>query len=167
MRPIDVKLDKLDARGSVDWTTPDPDKRHRPIPFTVNFEYKRDNQESILERKARFALRGDLMIPNIHYDPKTFSAPMADKATVRILISIAAENKWPLEHTDMKSAFIHTLFKYVQIVYVSEPPRADGTYRHGKTFGKLVRNIYGGKSGAFYFLEEVFELLHKNGCKPS
>lgn len=36
-----------------------------------------------------------------------------------------------------------------------------------KTCGKLIRNIYGVKSGAFYFLEEVFQLLHNNGFKSS
>lgn len=164
---IDIELDKLDARGSGDWSAPSPDKHHRPTPFTVNFEYKRDSDGNITERKSRFALQGDLMIPDIHYDPKKCSAPMANKATVRLLISIATDRQWPLEKMDMKSAYKRTLFKYIQSVYVREPPRADGTYKHGKTFRRLLRNVYGGESGACYFLEEVFTILHNNGLTVS
>lgn len=104
MGAIDVELKKLDARDSVDWSAPNPDKGHRPIPFIVNFEYKSDNEGNVIGIKARFALRGDLIILGIHYDPKKFSTPMADKASVRLLISIAANRKWPVEHMDMKNA---------------------------------------------------------------
>lgn len=52
-------------------------------------------------------------------------------------------------------------------MYVREPPRADGTYKHGRTTGRLIRNIYGGKSGAYYFLEEVFGLLQDSGFKTA
>lgn len=102
MEAIDIELDKLDERGSVDWTIHTPNKMVRPIPFTVKFEYKRDQHGLIKERKARFALRGDLMLPLIHYYPKRCSAPMADKAAVRTLIAVAADRQWPMEHLDMK-----------------------------------------------------------------
>lgn len=72
-----------------------------------------------------------------------------------------------MEHMDMKYAYIHTLFKYSKSVYVREFSRADGSYKHGKTTGKLIRNIYGGKSGAYYFLEEVFGMLQANGFKTA
>lgn len=49
MAAIDNELDKIDARGSVDWSKSAPDKRHRPIPFTVNFEYKRNKTGTITE----------------------------------------------------------------------------------------------------------------------
>lgn len=127
MKAIDVELDKIDARGSVDWSAPNPENRHSQIPFTVNFEYKRETEGNITERKARFALRGDLMILSIHYVSKKCSEPMADKDTVRLLISIVADRKWTIEHMDMKSAYIKALLKYIQSVYVREPPRAYGT----------------------------------------
>lgn len=37
MESIDNELDKIDARGSVDWSATNLEKRHRPIPFTVKF----------------------------------------------------------------------------------------------------------------------------------
>lgn len=92
---------------------------------------------------------------------------MADKSTIRLLISIAADRQWPVEHMDMKSAYIHTLFQYIKSVHVREPSRSKGHYKHGKTTGRLMRNIYGDKSCAFYFLEEVIGLLLANGFKPS
>lgn len=38
---IDQGLEKLDKRMAVDWTTK-AEPKHRPIPFILNFEYKRD-----------------------------------------------------------------------------------------------------------------------------
>lgn len=96
MLEIYNELDKIDKRWSVDCNEPDPDKNHRPISFTVNFEYKRDKKGQVLERKSRFSLRGDLILPNIHYDTRMCSAPMADKSKIRMIIFIAADRKFPV-----------------------------------------------------------------------
>lgn len=63
----------------------------------------------------------------------------------------------------MKSAYIHKIFKYVYRVYVREPLRSDGTYKHRKVIGHLQKNIYGGRSRAVRFLEIIFQLLSDNG----
>lgn len=105
----------------------------------------------MIGHKARFALRGDMMVPSVHFNPTQTSAPMADKHTVRIVTSIAAERGWPLEHMDMASVYFHTKFKNDKDIFVREPPRANGEYAHGKTVGRLLKNIYGGKSGAYMF----------------
>lgn len=116
MVAIDIELEKLEARGSVDWSAQNPEKCHRPIPFTLNFEYKRGTEDNIIERKSSFDLRGDLMIPEDHYDPKKCSAPLADKSNVHLLISIAADRKWPLAHMDIKSAYTHFVQIYIKCV---------------------------------------------------
>lgn len=125
MQVIDIELDTLDERMAVNWNEHAPPGT-RPIPFITNFEYKREKFGNIVYRKSRFALHGDLMLPDIHFDPRKTSAPTADKATIRTLVAIAAQNDWPMEHMDMKFAYINTLFKYWKAVYVREPPRSDG-----------------------------------------
>lgn len=163
MQAIDVLLDKLDKRDAVQWLPVGTTSTFRPILFTLNFEYNRNTDGKLIERKARFALRGDMMEPDIHFDPPKISVPMADKAAVRLLISIVAQKRWKMEHMGMKSSYIHTIvtymFKLFNAVYVKDPPRANVLYQHDKAIVKLIKNIYGGRLGAFYFLKEVFSLL--------
>lgn len=103
------------------------------------------------------------MVSAIHFDPTQTSAPMEYKLSIRVVTSIAADKGWPLEHLDMASAYIHTDFKYDKEVYIKEPPRVDGTYLHGRTVGRLKKNIYGGKSGSYFFLKQDFQFLMAHG----
>lgn len=121
----------------------------------------------MIDRKARFLLRGDLMVFEVHYDPLKTSAPMADKSSVRLVTSIASQRGWILKHMDMKSTYIHTIFKYLHRVYLREPDRVDGSYKNGRVIGRFVRNVYVGLSGAYYFIEEVFTLSSKYGFKEA
>lgn len=76
---------------------------------------------------------------------------------------MAADLSWPLEHFEIASAYIHTNLKFQKDAYVREPPRSNGTHLYGRSVGKLQNNIYGGKSGAYFFLEELFQFLLDNG----
>lgn len=84
---------------------------------------------------------------------------MAERSTVRALFAVATKNNEEIEHLDMKSAYIHTDFMFNKKLYFKEPPRENGQYKHGGTVGVLKKNIYGGKIGAYYFLNEVFTFL--------
>lgn len=66
---MDMELDKLDQSKSIEWISAPPPKGTKVIPLTCVFDYKRSTAGALLERKAKFALRGDLMRPNIHYSP--------------------------------------------------------------------------------------------------
>lgn len=63
MEAIDAEVDKLYARQNVHWSSPALDKSYKPKLFTASYEYKRDSDGNFKGRKARFALRGDLMLP--------------------------------------------------------------------------------------------------------
>lgn len=123
MTAIEAELEKLDARQAVQWLYPQYKCLTKPIPFILNVEYKRNTKGEIISHKPRFALQGDMMVPSVHFDPTQTSVPMADKHTVRIVTSKAAERGWPLEHMDMASAYIHTKFKYDKDVFLREPSR--------------------------------------------
>lgn len=101
------------------------------------------------------------MLPYIHYDPDHLSAPMATKSTVRLIFGLTAKLGLTMEHFDIKGAFLHEAFGYGGIVYVKEPKRADGTYRHGNTVGVLRGNMYGGRSAGNYFLKGLTSWLNK------
>lgn len=100
----------------------------------MTYRYKWTTGMQLLQRKSRAALRGDLMIPFVHFDPNSTDVPMASSSTVRLLFALKAHLNLPdLEHLDITSAFLHEAFSYSNTVYVREMRRADGSYRHGNT----------------------------------
>ena len=105
----DEEISKIDTMKAIKWLPNEQIPQNaRPIPLTMTYRYKRDPDGDITERKAQRAVRGDLMLPGIHYDPNNTSTFAADKTTIRIIIGHAAAHHLPAEHLDISSAFHHS-----------------------------------------------------------
>lgn len=61
----------------------------------------------VCDIKSINALRGDLMRPGAHFYPYRTHFPKADKATVRLVIVMAAAHGWPMEQMDIKNSHFH------------------------------------------------------------
>ena len=53
-------------------------------------------------------------------DYKEVFAPIAGFDTIRIVISMVAQNSWPIFQLDMKSAFLHG--DSVEQIFIYQPP---------------------------------------------
>lgn len=51
---------------------------------------------------------------------------------------------------------------YEKAMFVPELPRNNGTNAHGRTTGRLVKNLRGGKSADPYYIEALLKLLKKH-----
>ncbi len=80
-----------------------------------------------------------MMLKPIHFDPDKTSVYMADKASLRILFSLAAANKLLLEHVDLKSAFLHKICCH--------------TMKHPHRICQLSGNLYGTLQGDHISIE--------------
>ena len=78
---------------------------------------------------------------------------MVYKIIVRLLLSLIATHYLPAEHFDIKSEYLTEAYKHPNLVLVKKTPRFDGSFKHDFLTGLLVRNLYGGKSGGFFYLE--------------
>lgn len=137
------------------------------LPITIAYRFKWITGLQLLQRKARGALRGDLMIPYVHLDPNDLAAPMASSSTVRILFSLKDELNRCLEHFNIASAFLYEAFGYSKTVYVKEMRRSDGAYRHGNTNGILSGNMYGGRSAGNYFIKGLIAWIKSKRYSPT
>ena len=67
-------------------------------------------------------------------------APVARHDTIRLVISLAAQNSWSIFQLDVKSAFLHGNLQ--EEVYIDQPP---GYERKGEeeTLFELKKALYG------------------------
>nr|GEW12939.1 ribonuclease H-like domain, reverse transcriptase, RNA-dependent DNA polymerase [Tanacetum cinerariifolium] len=66
-------------------------------------------------------------------------APIARMKTIRLLLALAANNKWEVHHLDVKSAFLHGDLK--EEVYVTQPEGFIKREDNGKVY-KLIKALY-------------------------
>ncbi|KAJ3676254.1 hypothetical protein LUZ60_003666 [Juncus effusus] len=109
-------------------------------PIGVKWVYKKKvNGEGKIERyKARLVAKGYRQKAGIDYD-EVF-APVARMETIRLLISQAAQFKWPVYQMDVKSAFLNGVLE--EEVYVEQPPGYVKSGKERKVL-KLRKALYG------------------------
>jgi hypothetical protein len=95
---------------------PSPD--HHIIGCHWVFKLKQNSDGSVARYKARLVAKGNHQMPGIDF-AETFS-PVVKPATVRLILSIAAQNQWSLRQLDVSNAFLHGSLK--ECVYMSQPP---------------------------------------------
>ena len=81
------------------------------------YAFKRNQFGEIEKYKARLVAQGFRQIPGIDYGD-TYS-PVIRKKVVRILMAIAVEKNWVIEHVDVNSAYLNSTLK--EIVFMEQP----------------------------------------------
>ncbi|GKE23644.1 retrovirus-related pol polyprotein from transposon TNT 1-94 [Tanacetum coccineum] len=89
-------------------------------PIGVKWVYKKKmNVEGEVHRyKARLVAKGYRQKAGIDYDE--IFAPVTKMETIRLLISLAAQNHWKIYQMDVKSAFLNGVLD--EVVYIEQPP---------------------------------------------
>eukprot|EP00737_Agarophyton_chilense_P001219 gb/GEZJ01001361.1/.p1 GENE.gb/GEZJ01001361.1/~~gb/GEZJ01001361.1/.p1 ORF type:complete len:266 (-),score=12.80 gb/GEZJ01001361.1/:823-1620(-) len=131
------------------------------------YRYKRSAEGNVVQRKARYNLRGDMMKPGIHYNPKPTTTYSADRTTHRMLIALHARHQMPLEHFDIRSAYLHENYEHDRPIYVTQMPRFDGTYTHQSKNCQLIGNSYSSSPAAYYYNHGLKTFLTQLNFVPS
>ena len=101
--------------------------------FIVKYKY----DGSLEWYKARLVANGFTQTYGIDY--LEIFAPVAKLNSIRVLLSLAANRDWPLQHLDIKNAFLNGDLE--EEVYMDAPPG------FGENFGtnvcKLKKSLYG------------------------
>lgn len=109
----DNALDQLDNMQTIAWT---PDhlvpRKSKLVNTIMRYRYKRNFEGYIATRKARYSLRGELMLPHVHFDPTRVATFMAEKTIVLFLFALAAQRNLHLEHFHITCAYLHERYNH-------------------------------------------------------
>ncbi|GKB44939.1 nucleotide-binding alpha-beta plait domain-containing protein [Tanacetum coccineum] len=82
------------------------------------YRLKRDKNGAITRYKAKFVAKGFWQQPGIDFH-ETIS-PVVKPTTIRVVLSLAVTNNWPLLQLDVQNAFLHGNLKHH--VSINQPP---------------------------------------------
>nr|GEY15757.1 ribonuclease H-like domain, reverse transcriptase, RNA-dependent DNA polymerase [Tanacetum cinerariifolium] len=92
----------------------------------------------IIKHKDRLVAKSYIQQHGIDFE-EVFE-PVARMETIRLLLAIAANNKWEVHHLDIKSAFLHKDLK--EEVYVTQSEGFIKRQDNGKVY-RLIKALYG------------------------
>ena len=120
------------------------------------FKIKHDSEGKITKHKARLVAKGFTQTYGFNYT-ETFS-PLVRYSTLRLLLSLAIQLDWKIDHWDIVTAFLHGPLK--ENVYMVPPYGLNATDVKGKVC-KLRTGLYGLKQSSRIWYEQ----LHSELCK--
>lgn len=133
-------------------------KGHAAIGVKWVYKTKKNSKEEVKRYKARLVVKEYKQHQGIDYEE--VSAPVARLETIRLIISLAAQNKWKIFQMDVKSAFLNGYLE--EEVYVQQPPGFVVKRNEDKVL-KLKKALYGLKQAPRVWNCRIDKYFQENG----
>ncbi|MCF8701902.1 DDE-type integrase/transposase/recombinase, partial [Corynebacterium sp. MC-10] len=140
------------------WELTSLPKGHKAIGVKWVYKAKKNSKGEIERYKARLVAKGYSQRAGIDYD-EVF-APVARLETVRLIISLAAQNKWKIHQMDVKSAFLNGVLD--EEVYIQQPMGYKVKMQEDKVL-RLKKALYGLKQAPRAWNSRIDKYLQENG----
>lgn len=144
------------------WTLVPPVKNANIVDCKWVYKIKRDQSGSVKRYKARLVAKGFHQQPGIDYH-ETFS-PVVKFTTVRVVLSLAVSQNWPLRQLDVQNAFLHGDLK--ETVYLRQPPGFTDPH-HPDYVCRLHKALYGLKQAPRAWFHRLSRALTTFGFRGS
>ncbi|CAM8953938.1 unnamed protein product [Rhodiola kirilowii] len=113
---MDAEIASIEKNDTWELTTLPVGKKSIGVKWVYKTKCRPDGHVDRL--KARLVVKGYRQKPGIDYF-EVF-APVARMDTIRMIIALAAQNRWKIHQMDVKSAFLNGVLE--EEVYVDQPP---------------------------------------------
>ncbi|WVZ24536.1 hypothetical protein V8G54_003080 [Vigna mungo] len=157
---MDVEMEALNKNGTWELVTLPPGKKPVGCKWVYAIKYRADG--TIERFKARLVAKGFTQTYGVDY-LETF-APVAEMNTIRVILSLAANNDWDLQQFDVKNAFLHGYLE--EEIYMELPPGYNGQAVAG-TVCKLRKALYGLKQSPRAWFGRFTKVMTGLGYKQS
>ena len=154
------EMNALDTNGT--WDLVDLPLNKKAIGCKWVFAVKVNPDGSVARLKARLVAKGYAQTYGVDYSD-TFS-PVAKMTAVRLFISLAATNHWPLFQLDIKNAFLHGDLQ--EEVYMEQPPGFVAQGELGKVC-RLRKSLYGLKQSPRAWFGKFSQAVETFGLSKS
>jgi hypothetical protein len=147
---MDWEIDSIKRNNT--WDVVDLLEGKKNIGVKWVYKTKLNADGEVEKYKARLVAEGFSQQPGIDYN-ETF-APVARIETVRMVLAIAAQNKWVMHQMDVKSTFLNGCLE--EEVYVKQPPGYEIDKHNDKVY-KLRKDFYGLKKASRVWYNRIDE----------
>lgn len=156
---MNQEMEALNRNGT--WKITELPSNRKPIGCKWVYKVKYKSNGEVERFKARLVAKGYNQKEGIDYE-ETFS-PVVKIVTVRCLLSVAVQNKWPIYQLDINNAFLYG--ELVEDVYMTLP---DGYFsKSDNRVCKLLKSLYGLKQAPRKWNEKLTQVLLENGFEQS
>lgn len=154
-----IKLEMEQMEANKVWTKVQLPPGKKTVKSKFIFKIKRLPGGKIDKFKVRLCAAGYSQRFGVNYD-ETY-APVSTHSSLRIMLALAAANRWHTAHLDVTAAFLSTPLK--EEVYMEPPFPEEGGQKY-----KLVKSIYGLKQSAREFSILLASVITKIGfCRSN
>uniref|UniRef100_A0A251VGU8 Putative zinc finger, CCHC-type n=1 Tax=Helianthus annuus TaxID=4232 RepID=A0A251VGU8_HELAN len=142
------------------WELVDPPKDQKPIGVKWIYKTKYDEHGNVDKYKARLVVKGYNKKYGVDY--QDVFAPVIRFDTVRLILALAARNKWYLHQMDVKTSFLNGDLN--ERVYIEQP---EGYIKLGEEqkVCHLKKALYGLKQAPGAWYSKIDKFFKTNGFK--
>ena len=155
-RAVEEEIRALESNGT--WTLTKLPQGKSPVGCKWIFTVKYQADGRVERLKARLVAKGFTQSYGIDYQ-ETF-APVAKLNTVRVLLSLAVNQEWPLHQLDVKNAFLNGELE--EEVYMQIPPGLEDGLNNNMVC-KLKKALYGLKQSPRAWFDRFAKAVSKSG----
>jgi hypothetical protein len=159
-KAMEEELEAIVDNGT--WDPADLPRGHRTIGLKWVLKVKKDPAGNIVKHKARLVAKGYAQRQVVDFDE--VCAPLARMESVRLILALAAHNKWQVHHMDVKSAFLNGELE--ETVFVQQPPGLTQGDDQGKVL-RLNKALYGLRQAPRAWNAKMDASLHTLGFSKS
>ena len=120
------------------------------------FRLKQDASGAIVRYRARLVAQGYSQVPGVDFFD-TY-APVANLASIRVVLALAARNDFEIHQIDIKSAYLNGEFEKNEVIYMKLPPGLDLTQDRSLVL-RLLRPLYGLRQSGRHWYRKLWQIL--------
>ena len=153
---MNTEINAIERNGT--WQLMELATGHKAIGLKWVYKLKKNTDGDVIKHKSRLVAKGYVQKQGINFT-EVF-APVTRLEIVRLLLALAARNRWEVHHLDVKSAFLNGELQ--EEVYVTQP---EGYIKQGKEHlvYKLTKALYGLRQAPRAWYAKLNKCLEKLG----